>query len=170
MIELTEEAYDSEVATPLVQALNAEVKERYAGDEVVGSDESDDAHHENFEAEVTPALVRRPRGVFLVAWLDGEPVGCGAIKAFEGSSLIGEVKRMYTRPDSRRCGAGRAVLVRLEDVAIELGYERLMLETGTMQPEALALYESAGWHRIEPYGFYKDSALSVCFAKELVAR
>lgn len=170
MIGLTEEAYDSEVASPLVQALNAEVNERYAGDEVASADESDSAHHENFEAEVTPALVRRPLGVFLVAWLDGEPVGCGAIKPFEGSCHTAEVKRMYTRPDARRCGAGRAVLVRLEDVAIELGYECLQLETGTRQPEALSLYESAGWHQIQRYGFYKDSELSVCFAKELVAR
>ncbi|MGQ0433330.1 MAG: GNAT family N-acetyltransferase [Microthrixaceae bacterium] len=170
MIELTEEVYDSEVATPLVQALNIEINERYATDEPDEPADGEDADRENYEAEVTPALVRRPVGVFLVAWLDAQPVGCGAIKPFEGSSATAEVKRMFTNPLARRHGVARAVLRRLEELAVELGYERLLLETGTMQPEALALYASSGWQRIEPYGFYKDSELSVCFAKELVAR
>ncbi len=55
------------------------------------------------------------------------------------------------------------------DGAIELGYGRLQLETGTPQPEAVALYESAGWHRIEPYGSSQDEPTSRCFAKDLAA-
>ncbi len=165
MIRVTEEPYDSDVAVALVTALNAEINERYAA---VGDVTDDD--DENYHAEVTPALVTRPLGAFLVAHLDGVPAGCGALKPHEGSPDVAEVKRMYTAPTARRQGVSRAILTRLEAVAGELGYRRVQLETGTAQPEAIALYESHGWVRIEPYGFYKDSPLSVCFAKELDAR
>jgi hypothetical protein len=50
---------------------------------------------------------------------------------------------------------------------VELGYRRLVLETGTAQPEALELYATAGWEGIEPYGYWKDSPTSLCFAKDL---
>lgn len=165
MIELTEEAYDSEVVVELVAALNIEINERYADD---GG--TVDPGDENYLAEVTPGLVTRPVGAFLVARVDGRPVGCGAVKPYDGSTVVAEVKRMYTEPSVRRRGVGRAILARLEAVASELRYERIQLETGTAQPEAIALYESTGWHRIDPYGFYKDSPQSVCFAKDLTTR
>jgi GNAT superfamily N-acetyltransferase len=74
---------------------------------------------------------------------------------------------MYTAAHARRRGISRLLLTRLEEIAAELGYGRIQLETGTAQPEAVALYESAGWHRIAPYGHYKGSPESVCFAKGL---
>jgi GNAT superfamily N-acetyltransferase len=77
------------------------------------------------------------------------------------------VKRMYTVPTARRRGVSRLILERLEGIATELGYARLQLETGTEQPEALALYDSAGWVRITPYGRYKEDPTSVCYAKDL---
>jgi len=160
LITITEEPYDAPVVVVLVQALNEEINERYAGD---AYDEDEEA----YQAEVTPSLVRSPHGTFLVAWLDGEPVGCGAIKPLDADPAVGEVKRMYTVTTVRRRGVSRTVLSRLEAVAVELGYARLQLETGTAQPEALALYESAGWQRITPYGRYKGSPESVCFAKEI---
>lgn len=163
MIELTEEPYDGEAMTALAVALNLEINERY--DDGTPNDE-DDA---NYRAEVTPELVARPVGTCVVAWIEGKAVGCGAIKAMKGRPGTGEVKRMYTAPSARRRGVGRVVLRRLEEIAAELGYQRLQLETGTAQPEAIRLYEADGWHRIAPYGFYKDSPLSVCFAKDLPA-
>ena len=63
----------------------------------------------------------------------------------------------------------RAVLAGLEDRARDLGLPGLLLETGTLQPEAVGLYASAGWTRTAPYGEWRDSPLSVCFAKELSA-
>lgn len=167
MIELTEEPYDGPVAEALVAALNADINERYAADmqqwtEVEQADETT-----AYLAEVTPELVCRPHGVFLVAWLDGEPAGCGALKPFDADARLAEIKRMYTVPGARRRGVSRAVLVRLEAIAAELGYRHLQLETGTEQPEALALYESAGWSRIPSYGRYKDDPSSVCYAKAL---
>jgi ribosomal protein S18 acetylase RimI-like enzyme len=59
-------------------------------------------------------------------------------------------------------------LSELESTATNLGYRALVLETGVRQPEAIALYESHGYTRIPNYGFYKDSALSVCYRKELI--
>lgn len=167
MIELTEEPYDSEVATELVTALLVEINDRYAHEIAGMTDEELAAEDAEYLAEVTPELVRRPRGTFIVARIDGEPVGCGALKPFPELPGTAEVKRMYTAPEARRRGVSRAVLECLEAVAVELGYQRMQLETGTEQPEALALYESHGWHRIAPYGRYQHSPSSVCFAKDL---
>lgn len=167
MIELTEERYDSAVAVALVADLLAEINERYAHAIAAMTPEELAAEDAEYLAEVTPELVVRPRGVFLVAWLDGQPAGCGAIKPVPDLATTAEVKRMYTAPAARRRGVSRAILERLEVVAVELGYEHLQLETGTEQPEALALYESHGWDRIPPYGRYKDAPSSVCFGKDL---
>ncbi|MGQ0833109.1 MAG: GNAT family N-acetyltransferase [Microthrixaceae bacterium] len=162
MIELSEEPYDTEVATSLVAALNAEVVDRYAAPGAIAAQDD-----ESYHAEVTPELVSRPLGVFVVAYLAGDPAGCGALKPFDGLPGVAEVKRMYTVPAARRRGVSGAVLARLETIAWDLGYLRMQLETGTAQPEAIALYERRGWHRIEAYGPYCDSPMSVCFAKDI---
>ncbi len=166
-LQLAEEPNDSPDAVARVAALNEEINLRYA-------DEVDEWTHEELEedtvaylAEVTPALVSPPHGVFVVTRIDGEAVGCGALKPFDAAAGIAEVKRMYTAPAARRRGVSRAVLGHLEARAVELGYRRLVLETGTEQPEALALYEGSGWDRITPYGRYKDAPSSVCFGKDL---
>jgi ribosomal protein S18 acetylase RimI-like enzyme len=59
------------------------------------------------------------------------------------------------------------VLTELEDRARALGYRRLVLETGVHQPEAMRLYETSGYTPMEPYGFYRNSPLSRCYAKAL---
>ncbi|MFL6203981.1 MAG: GNAT family N-acetyltransferase [Acidimicrobiales bacterium] len=165
MITITEEPYGGAVAADLVEALLVELNERYA-DEVAQGD-ADAPDDDDYLAEVTPELVRAPVGTFLVAWLDGEPAGCGAVKPLDSDPTKGEIKRMFTAPAARRRGISRALLVALEQRAAELGYRQLQLETGLAQPEAIALYESHGWHRITPYGHYKDSPQSVCFAKAI---
>jgi GNAT superfamily N-acetyltransferase len=55
----------------------------------------------------------------------------------------------------------------LEDWARDRGYRRVVLETGLAQPEAIALYERAGYRRIDGFGHYKGSQLSRSFAKDL---
>src|SRR5262245_44234302 len=162
---ITEEAYDGPVAVALVRELLVDLNERYADEDAGDPDAPTD---DDYLAEVTPAMVRPPIGTFLVAWLDGEAVACGAVKPLHTDPSIGEIKRMYTTPRARRRGISRGLLVALEARAAELGYRTLQLETGLAQPEAMALYESRGWHRIEPYGFYKHSPQSVCFAKAIV--
>jgi GNAT superfamily N-acetyltransferase len=161
LITVTEEPYDGPVAVALVRALMADLNERYA--DIDSADDPDD----DYLAEVTPAMVQPPLGTFLVAWIDGVPAGCGAVKPLDGDPSVGEIKRMYTAPTARRRGVSRALLVRLEDSAAALGYRRIQLETGSAQPEAVALYESHGWHRIRPYGRYQHSPESICFAKDL---
>ena len=112
-----------------------------------------------------------------IAWVllsndDGTPVACGALQPFDksvpGSPLtIGEVKRVYVRPHHRGSGLGHVVMDELEAWAPDLGYTILRLETGTRQPEALALYRSRGWQPIDKYGPYTHEPTSVCFELNL---
>jgi len=101
----------------------------------------------------------------VVAYQDAEPVGCGAFKEF--TSELVEVKRMFVRPAQRGQGIAQAVLKELESWAQELGYHGCVLETGKKQPEAISLYEKAGYHYIPNYGQYIGVANSVCLQKNL---
>ena len=96
---------------------------------------------------------------------NGQPIGCGAIKAFSDEAM--EVKRMYVSPDGRKKGIATRVLAELETWANELGYAKCVLETGKRQPEAIALYEKNGYARTPNYGQYVGVENSVCFAKLL---
>jgi GNAT superfamily N-acetyltransferase len=157
------EPYDGPIAQSLVAAMVVDIEERYA----------DDGEADDPEAEWAMGVdeVRPPRGVFLVAYLDGQPVGCGALRPLSGAGAdVGEIKRMYTAPSARRRGVSRTVLARLESEAVALGYRRLQLETGLRQPEAMALYETSDYHRIPNYGMYAASELSACFAKDVRSR
>ena len=167
MIELTEEPFDGPVGVRLTNAMAVEVSRRYAGQLAGLTLEEEAADNAAYRAEVTPAMVTRPGGAFVVAWLAGEAVGCGAVRPLHGRPGVAEIKRMYTAPPARRQGVSRVVLDRLEAIAGALGYGRLQLETGTPQPEAIALYESTGWVAIQPYGHYKDAPTSRSFAKDL---
>jgi putative acetyltransferase len=106
-----------------------------------------------------------PRTVFLVARVDGEAVACGAIRGLEPG--VAEVKRMYVRDTARGRGVGRRILAALESRAREVGISLLRLETGTAQPEAIALYTSAGFVAIETFGEYTGNDYSRCFEKRL---
>jgi DNA-binding MarR family transcriptional regulator/GNAT superfamily N-acetyltransferase len=94
--------------------------------------------------EMTP-----PAGFFVVAWLDGAPVGCGALKV--GTQGTGEVKRMWTAPNARRLGTARRVLRWLETTARKAGVMRLRLETNRTLTEAQALYRAEGYREVEPF-------------------
>jgi GNAT superfamily N-acetyltransferase len=122
------------------------------------------------EADIGPTreapMFVPPDGVFLVIRDDdGRAVGCGGIARFDETR--GEVKRMYVVPAARGRGLGRRLLVELEAQASELGYTSVVLETGDRQPEALGLYESAGFERIPCYPPYDTRELSLCFEKRL---
>jgi putative acetyltransferase len=142
----------SPAAGHLVEALKAELSSRYP-----------EAGATHFRLD--PEEVADGRGAFLLASRSGKPVGCGAVRRIE--ERTGEIKRMYVRPGERGSGVGRALLATLETEARALGLSRLVLETGVRQPEAISLYERAGFSRIAPFGEYIGSALSVCMAKEL---
>ena len=101
----------------------------------------------------------------VVAYEDGKPVGCGAIKEFAPGIM--EVKRMYTLPECRGKGIATKVLDELEKWAAALGYEKCVLETGKRQPEAIGLYQKSGYRVIPNYGQYAGVENSVCFEKEV---
>jgi len=101
----------------------------------------------------------------VVAYLDDQAVGCGAIKAWQPD--IAEVKRMYVPPTHRGQGIASQVLQELEKWAIDLSFRKCVLETGKRQPEAIALYQKNGYQLIPNYGQYVGVENSVCFEKVL---
>ena len=101
----------------------------------------------------------------VVAYKDGHAVSCGAIKAYDEESM--EVKRMYTREETRRQGIAHQVLAELEKWTSELGYKSCILETGLRNPEAIKLYESNNYKVIPNFGQYQGVANSCCFLKSV---
>ena len=95
-------------------------------------------------AELTP-----PAGCFVVARLDGEPVGCGALKT--GPDKIGEIKRMWVKGSVRGLGLGRRILETLEEQAREYVVHVLRLDTNRSLKEAQALYRACGYHETAPF-------------------
>lgn len=111
------------------------------------------------------ATLSQPNVLFAVARAaDGHAVGCGAIVLKKG---FGEIKRMFVQPQCRGGGIARKLLAFLEDAAIERGCTLFMLETGQLQPEALGLYERAGYARRGPFAQYKEDPLSVFMYKQV---
>ena len=106
------------------------------------------------------------RGIFLVVYRAGMPVGCGALRLLDVETA--ELKRMYVRPIARGSGLGRRLLAALEAQARALGARRLVLETGIRQTAALAFYRTMGFQPIPLFGEYCLSPeTSVCLGKEL---
>jgi DNA-binding MarR family transcriptional regulator/GNAT superfamily N-acetyltransferase len=93
--------------------------------------------------ELTP-----PHGFFVLATLNGEPVGCGALKCH---ATYGEIKRMWVRTSSRGLGIGKRILHRLEELAREQRLPLLRLETNKALTEAQALYKGSGYREVSPF-------------------
>ncbi len=102
----------------------------------------------------------------VVAYRDGQAVGCGAIKEYAPERA--EVKRMYVAPAYRGRGVATQVLSELERWARELSYATCILETGVNQPEAVGLYGKNGYRVIPNYGQYEGVATSICFEKAIL--
>jgi DNA-binding MarR family transcriptional regulator/GNAT superfamily N-acetyltransferase len=105
----------------------------------------------------TPEQLRPPAGLFVVATLHGEPVGCGALKLHRRGPS--ELKRMWVSPSARGLGLGRRLLAELEEQARAHGVRTLRLETNRNLTEAIALYRSSGYLEIpafndEPYAHH----------------
>jgi ribosomal protein S18 acetylase RimI-like enzyme len=123
-----------------------------------------------------PLMFQPPSGSFYLGYLVSDegrrPVATGAwrahydVEAF-GTRRTAEIKRMYVAPTARARGLARTMLAHLERTAAEAGAEAMILETGAAQPEAMALYESAGYTRIASFGYYKDEPLNRCYGKPL---
>lgn len=144
------ESASSPEAQSLIDRLSRELADRY-GDDGTG--------------DFSPRDVENPRAGFLVARCNGVAIGCGALRPL--SETVVELKRLYVDPSHRRRGISRRILAALEERARQLGYVSVRLETGTCQPEAIALYEATGYHRIPCYGYYANDPRSICFEKFL---
>lgn len=107
------------------------------------------------------ARLRQPEITFWTAWEGPVLVGCGALKELDRAH--GEVKSMRTPNAHRRQGVGRAILRHIIEVATSRSYERLSLETGSMEAFAPAhrLYASFGFARCGPFGEYVEDPNSV---------
>jgi len=150
MIDLAIESPDQEEIHALLEASDTYMAELYPAES-------------NHMLDVSALC--RPEVTFIVARMDGRAVGCGAIvESMEGWA---EIKRMFVSPRARGHNIGRRLLQKLEATAIEKGLPRLRLETGTKQPEALALYRSAGFVEIGPFGKYAPDPLSLFMEKRL---
>ena len=150
-VEVRSEPLDSPVAQRLIAELNAELSRDYPPAQ---------RFHSLGAEEVAEGA-----GAFLVAWVDSEPAGCGAVRMLSPDRA--ELKRMYVAPAHRGRGLSRAILRSLEARAAELGATQIVLETGDKALAALGLYESAGYTRIPCFGAYAASPTSICFGKHL---
>ena len=144
-------------ALTLIEAVQEEYVVRYGGRD---------------NTPLDPVMFDPPRGSFFVGHVAGRPVVSGAwrrrddVEAF-GTTETAEIKRMYVVPDARGAGHARTMLAHLERTAAEADARAMVLETALGQPEAISLYESAGYTRIEPFGHYAWSPDNRCFAKPL---
>jgi GNAT superfamily N-acetyltransferase len=151
-IILRPEALDAPVVRELIDELNDELDAMYP---------EPGANH--FELPTADE--------FLVAWQPStdateHPVGCGALRVIEPG--VGELKRMYVRPEARGRRVAGMILTALETAALGLGCHRLVLETGTRQNAAMSLYLRHGYTPIPCWGEYLQSAdTSTCLGKTL---
>lgn len=104
----------------------------------------------------------------VVAYDDGEPSGCGAIKEFAPDIM--EIKRMYVRPEKRKKGIAFKILTELETWSHEMSYTKSILETSLNQQEAIGLYKKKGYTLIPNFGQYIGVDNSICFEKQLKAQ
>jgi GNAT superfamily N-acetyltransferase len=155
-LELRLEPYDGPVGQALVAAVQQEYVERYGGPD---------------DSPVDPAEFAPPTGCFVVGYVGTTPVATGGLRAVDEVALgpaTVEIKRMFVVPEWRGRGLSRLVLADLEERARSLGARRVVLETGPRQPEAVRLYETSGFLRIDGYGHYACAPGSLSYAKDLV--
>jgi putative acetyltransferase len=111
--------------------------------------------------------LRKPEITFWSAWEGDELVGCGALKELDKQH--GEIKSMRTSSSHLRKGVAKRVLQHIIDEAKRRGYQRLSLETGSMEAfePARRLYASFGFQYCEPFSDYIEDPNSVFMTKEL---
>jgi GNAT superfamily N-acetyltransferase len=149
-LQVRPEAIDSSAGAALNDRLQLEYVERYGGPDSTPVD----------YREFAP-----PTGGFLVAYLGGVPAAMGGVRRHQPGVV--EIKRMYVVPEVRGQGLARLMLGALEDLARELGGHRVVLETGSKQPEAVRLYETSGYSQIDGFGHHRCQRSSISYGKSL---
>lgn len=148
-------------ADPAVVALTAEVQDYYRT--IYGGPD---------DAPLADEQLVPPAGTFLLARLDGEPVGMGGWRKVEGVEALGgahpaELRRMYTAPAARHRGVARALLTELERTAAEHGADVMVLSTGGRQADAVAFYRACGYVDILVFGYWASAEGIVCLGRRL---
>ncbi|MGW3730279.1 GNAT family N-acetyltransferase [Streptomyces sp. NPDC000851] len=147
-------------------------------DAVKLNDEVQAEYHERYgdggDATVLdPSDFRPPNGVYLIAYDESDrPVATGGWRSRDRNGEgnedgDAELKRMYVIRELRGRGLARRMLTALEDDARAAGRIRMVLETGTEQPEAIALYTSSDYEPCTKFGYYRFHENSRCYAKPL---
>ncbi|MFF7922885.1 GNAT family N-acetyltransferase [Streptomyces mirabilis] len=100
-------------------------------------------------ALVRPDEVSGDSGAFLVAYEEGRPMGCGALRRL--APHTGEIRHVWVRPEARRLGLARRILDGLERAAVARGYGVVRLDTHAVLTEAQAMYRACGYTEIPRY-------------------
>ena len=105
----------------------------------------------------------------VVAYIDGKVAGAGAISEYQYGDIDNatELKRVYVRDEFQGKGIGTKLVLQLIEWAKELGYKKLILETGELLQESCHVYRKVGFNKIENYGPYVSMPESLCMMKEL---
>jgi GNAT superfamily N-acetyltransferase len=140
-MELRHVRLSDPLVDPLIAGLSGEYDARYGE-----TDEMATVDAEEFDP---------PSGTFVVLIDGGAVLAGGGLRRVTDDTC--EVKRMWTATGHRRKGYASRVLTGLEDAARAVGYSTLLLETGPLQPEAIALYTARGYRPIPYYGRYPDA-------------
>lgn len=152
-VTIGEEPFDGPDGHRVRAEVTAELRRRYGSDDRREGDPGAAA----WAGDVAGFLIARSA--------EGEPVGCAALRRLEGD--VFELKRMYVRPAARGRRIADALLAAAERLAVERGARRIILQTGTEQPEAMTVYRRNGYEPIAPFGEYADSPRSRCFGRDV---
>jgi len=149
VIALVRVTSDHPAFRPLTEALDAELRGRYG----------------DVQAQYAPFNHIAGLPTALLAMDGDDAIACGCFRPYDATTV--ELKRMFVRPDRRGERIAGRLVTELEAWAHELGFTRVLLETGNLQVEAVAAYTRAGYAIIEPFGPYAGMPASICMAKAL---
>ena len=149
------------VPRPSIQFITPATSEQLAATRQIFTDYAEqlgiDLCFQNFAAELAalPGEYNSPQGALLLALVDGEVAGCGALRALPDSDYANasEMKRLYVRPAYRKFGLGRLLAQALLDRGRQAGYSAMLLDTLDDMEAARGLYASLGFEEIPPYYF-----------------
>ena len=149
MIEIRRASVTSKEAVQLIEELSSILEN------ITGS-----SGNASFQADALKAA----RTIFVIAYSDGEPVGCGALQNY--SNDIAEIKRVYSK--IKGVGIGTQILWTLEEYAYSYGYRKIVLETRKINTTAVRFYQKSGYRICPNYGKYTHHEEAVCFYKSIV--
>ncbi|MEV0368261.1 GNAT family N-acetyltransferase [Streptomyces sp. NPDC050636] len=160
-MEIRPVRYDHPDAVKLAELVQQEYVRRYGDADITPLD---------------PEMFAPPNGMYLLAYEDERPLATGGWRVSEDTAEgyaagDAEIKRMFVLPEARGRGLARRILAALEADARAAGRTRMVLETGTEQPEAIALYASSGYRLVETaekFGLYRTYEQSRCMTKSLL--